>query len=196
MEAPMDHDDFMSHGDSMDHDDSMSHGDSMSHDDSMSHATPLATACAMATPEAPMSHDFQGRGLRIGGILFLSPQEAFRCLEEDAVLVDLRQGLTRNGRAFGVKHVIAIPHRELPDSIALLPRDRPLVLADCVGLRSKEAARLLQEAGFCAVASLNGGMVDWERDGLPVTLDPGEELSGACACQLKPSRTSLPRRGC
>ena len=31
-----------------------------------------------------------------------------------------------------------------------------------------------------------GGIVDWERDGLPVKTNIEERLSGSCMCQLKP----------
>ena len=30
-----------------------------------------------------------------------------------------------------------------------------------------------------------GGLVEWERDGLPLQVNLKEELSGQCACQLK-----------
>jgi len=32
-----------------------------------------------------------------------------------------------------------------------------------------------------------GGIVDWERDGLPINTDITARLSGSCMCQLKPS---------
>jgi hypothetical protein len=31
-----------------------------------------------------------------------------------------------------------------------------------------------------------GGIVDWERDGLPLKTNIEERLSGSCMCQLKP----------
>jgi 3-mercaptopyruvate sulfurtransferase SseA len=39
--------------------------------------------------------------------------------------------------------------------------------------------------GYKNVANLAGGIVDWEKDGLPVSTDVTARLSGSCMCQLK-----------
>ncbi len=39
--------------------------------------------------------------------------------------------------------------------------------------------------GYENVANMAGGIVDWERDGLPLTTDISNRLSGSCMCQLK-----------
>jgi hypothetical protein len=44
---------------------------------------------------------------------------------------------------------------------------------------------LLISRGFTKVAGLAGGIVEWERDGLPLLLDNKARLSGSCMCQLK-----------
>jgi predicted sulfurtransferase len=61
-----------------------------------------------------------------------------------------------------------------------------MIFADTVGLRSKEAVIFLKEKGFKKIANMAGGIVDWERDGLPVKLNINERLTGSCMCQLKP----------
>jgi len=40
--------------------------------------------------------------------------------------------------------------------------------------------------GYENVADMAGGIVDWERDGLPLTTEINSRLSGSCMCQLKP----------
>jgi len=67
-----------------------------------------------------------------------------------------------------------------------VPRDRFLILGDCVGLRSKEVLIKLINLGFTNIVSMAGGFVDWERDGLPIVVDMQERLTGSCMCQLKP----------
>ena len=67
-----------------------------------------------------------------------------------------------------------------------LPQDRYLIFADTVGLRSKEAVLFLKRKGFEKIANMAGGIVDWERDGLPLKSNIEERLSGSCMCQLKP----------
>jgi len=132
-----------------------------------------------------MKNRFEGHGLCIDGLVFLSPAEALHFLEEDAVLVDLRQDFEKNGREFQVRDLISLPHPELATSYGTLPRDRPLILADCVGLMSKQALCFLSERGYASVASLNGGILDWEKDGLPLLIDRDGELTGGCACRLR-----------
>lgn len=135
-----------------------------------------------------MENHFAGHGLLIDGIVFLSPREALAFLEADAILVDLRTEETRNGRRFDVEQVIDLPHPQFVDEFDTLPRDKPLILVDCVGLRSKECVKILLQRGYGSVASLNGGMVEWLGQGLPTIVDRGEELVGQCVCQLRPSK--------
>jgi rhodanese-related sulfurtransferase len=124
----------------------------------------------------------------IKGNEYLSPQEAYALLSDDAILVDLRDDSYKNGREFDVKNVIPIFYRNLETDYMSLPRDKKLILADYVGLRSKEAMLFLKNRGFDNVASLIGGVVNWEQEGLPLKIDHGEELVGSCACQLKPRK--------
>jgi rhodanese-related sulfurtransferase len=135
-----------------------------------------------------VANHFSGHGLFIEGIVYLSGADALPFLRAGTVLVDLREGLERNGRTFDVEGVIDLPYRELASAFGQLPRDKPLILADCVGLKSKEGVRFLLEQGFENVASLNGGMVDWEQEGFPTIIDRSEELMGGCACRLRPRK--------
>ena len=64
--------------------------------------------------------------------------------------------------------------------------DRYIIFADAVGLRSKEAVIFLKGKGYDKIANMAGGIVDWERDGLPIATDIRNRLSGSCMCQLKP----------
>lgn len=137
-----------------------------------------------------------GRGMLIDGLVYLSPKEALPFLEAGAILVDLREGEERNGRSFGAGNVILLPFRSLEVDFPSLPKDRLLILADCVGLKSKQGLYFLRDRGYELIASLIGGMVDWEQDGMPTVIDRDEELSGGCACKLKPARKTKPSAGC
>ena len=66
-----------------------------------------------------------------------------------------------------------------------LPVDQPLIFADAVGLKSREGVLFMIAHGYDNVANMAGGIVDWERDGLPLTTDISNRLSGSCMCQLK-----------
>lgn len=128
---------------------------------------------------------YEGSLPRREGVPNLSPAEARDCLERGALLVDLRESYETEYRRFAVGAVEYLPWSRFAAGFAQLPRDRPLLLADAAGLYGREAARLLREAGYRNLATLVGGMIDWDREGLPVRKDASFELSGQCACRLK-----------
>jgi len=116
----------------------------------------------------------------------MSPREAYRAAKESgAVIVDMRPGHEVSYRVFDVPEVVCIPRSEIAARAGELPGERLLIVADSVGLHSRAAAEVLSAAGLGPVASLTGGMVDWERDGLPVRKDPDFELRGQCGCKLR-----------
>ncbi|WP_257313690.1 rhodanese-like domain-containing protein [Geothrix fuzhouensis] len=131
---------------------------------------------------------FDGRGMVIQGLHFLAPKDALAVLKEGAVLVDLRLDELAEMKAFKVPETIRIPHEELPGLLAELPADRPLLLADSSGVYTKEAAHLLLDHGFTQVACLNGGMLLWDQEGLPVATDAAALLYGPCPCVLRPRK--------
>jgi hydroxyacylglutathione hydrolase len=61
-----------------------------------------------------------------------------------------------------------IPLGHLPDRIAELPRDRPIVLHCQSGGRSSIAASVLQAHGFDNVVNLKGGYRQWSEEGRQV----------------------------
>jgi len=126
-------------------------------------------------------------GFISSGLLNLSASEAYKeATENDAVIIDVRElGLT-GYKNFDVPKVIHIPNSTLAENYNNLPTDIPLIIADSVGLRSHEAMVFLQSKGFTNMANLAGGIVDWERDGLPLKKDISEQLDGSCVCQLRP----------
>ena len=142
-----------------------------------------------------MANFFQPYGLHINGIIHLSPREAFDLLPAGAVLVDVREAMEMNGKRFAVDQVMTLPFSLLKNDLASLPAATPLIFADSVGMNSKQAVQLAQANGFVDVANLNGGIVDWERDGLPTDIRDEEVLIGQCACKLAPKKAYRPTMG-
>lgn len=133
-----------------------------------------------------MITDLEDSGIKIGKIHHLSPREALEAAKHGAAFVDVRHAYETRYKGFDVEEVIHIDHAEIKEKYTELPYDRFLVIADSVGLHSKEVIEFLQEKGFTHLANLNGGIHDWERDGLPLKTDKKEKLTGSCACMLKP----------
>lgn len=138
--------------------------------------------------ENSIENFFQNRGIQINGITHLSPKEAWQASQEGAVMVDIREEFELLAKIFDVSSVLYIPNSSFMDNFELLPNDKPLIIADSVGLRSKKVVIFLQENGYANIANLNGGIVDWEKDQLPMTIDKNEMLTGSCLCQLRPKK--------
>jgi rhodanese-related sulfurtransferase len=51
-------------------------------------------------------------------------------------------------------------------------KNKPVAVICRSGRRSAQAAKLLDQAGFSAVSNIEGGMLAWEKAGLPVVTGP------------------------
>jgi rhodanese-related sulfurtransferase len=131
-----------------------------------------------------------GNYLVINGITVLGVHETLQLTTRGAVLVDLREAYLWGYKKFDVPLVIYLPHAELSMLLSKLPHDSVLILADSSGNRVREDAIILKENGFQRFAVLSGGMVEWERNGGPVIIDKGEELTGSCICQMRKSKST------
>jgi rhodanese-related sulfurtransferase len=138
-----------------------------------------------------MENFFEGKAIQSNGIYNLSPLQAYKFCLEGAVIVDVREEYLNRFKIFDVEGLIFCPKKILPELIANLPTDKPLIIADASGIHSPEAVKILMENGFTGnCANLSGGLVGWEHAGLPVVINYEERLSGQCACQLKPREKS------
>lgn len=128
-------------------------------------------------------------GFASHGVRNLTPKETFKLCGEGAMIVDVRESYLNNFKMFNVGNVICLPYSELAGSYSDLPGDKLLIFADAVGLRSRESVLFMNENGYENAYNMAGGIVDWERDGLPLTTDINNRLSGSCMCQLKARET-------
>ncbi|GAC1385663.1 MAG: rhodanese-like domain-containing protein [Herpetosiphon sp.] len=102
----------------------------------------------------------------------LTPQELERrhAGGEAVVVLDVRQ---QDEYSQGhVKGSTLIPLDQLALRLDAVPRDRPVVVMCHAGNRSSVALGLLQRAGFTNVVNLQGGMLAWEQQRLPVERGP------------------------
>ncbi len=85
----------------------------------------------------------------------------------DAVLIDVREpDEWRQGHAPGAT---LIPLSQLSARLATLPRERDVLLICRSGNRSGVAQDLLARAGFERAINVQGGLIEWQRYGLPIT---------------------------
>ncbi|MCX7024343.1 MAG: hypothetical protein NT080_06965 [Spirochaetes bacterium] len=129
--------------------------------------------------------DYVGELPRVDGIAVLGSSEARACLARGALLVDLREAYETNFRVFDEENIVYLPWTRFAWSRATLPRNQALILADAAGIYGRKAARMLRDEGYENLSYLAGGMLDWDRNGMPVRRDGAYELGGQCACKLK-----------
>lgn len=85
-----------------------------------------------------------------------------------ALLIDVREA-----DEYAQGHVpgsTLIPLGQLAQRLQEIARykDKPVVLICHSGRRSEQALKLLESAGFSAAANVEGGMIAWQKAGLPV----------------------------
>lgn len=85
-----------------------------------------------------------------------------------ALLIDVREA-----DEYAQGHVpgsTLIPLGQLAQRLQEIARykDKPVVLICHSGRRSEQALKLLEGAGFSAAANVEGGMIAWQKAGLPV----------------------------
>ena len=121
----------------------------------------------------------------VGNQTQYTPREAYqRCLE-GSVILDIRPEILCLYKTFDVPDVLYCPFDEIEKYLDSIPGDQEVIVGDSTGIHSRDIINLLINKGFTRTFGLAGGMVEWERDGMPVRLDNHARLSGSCMCQLK-----------
>jgi rhodanese-related sulfurtransferase len=115
----------------------------------------------------------------------ISPREAFSLSRQSAAILDIRENYYNQYKKFDAPEVYQIPFSKLESEYQKLPVDKLIIVSDTSGLKSKEAVLLLLTKGLNHLSNLAGGLVEWEREGLPIIIDNSERMTGSCACQLR-----------
>ena len=103
-----------------------------------------------------------------GGGASLSFHEATRLLNtEQAILIDLRDD--KEFKAGHIVDALHIPYAKLADRESELNKHKTktIILVDKMGQHAGAAGKTLKEKGY-TVARLQGGMVEWQGQNLPV----------------------------
>lgn len=85
---------------------------------------------------------------------------------DDVVLIDVREQWEYDEAH--IPGVTLVPLGELANRVNEIPRDKTVVLTCRSGNRSGQALQFLQQQGFNQVHNMAGGILAWQRAGLPV----------------------------
>lgn len=106
---------------------------------------------------------------RLSGVAQLGPAEAVRMMDDDTVVLDVRES-----QEYGTGHIknaVHIPMSALKSRLTELDKYKNRnILAYCrSGSRSNYACKLLKKSGFENVYNLSGGVMGWANANLPLT---------------------------
>jgi sulfur dioxygenase len=110
------------------------------------------------------------------------PEVAAEWLREHAselFVIDVREPDEYRGALGHLAGAELVPLGSLIAAAASFPRDRPVVAVCRSGGRSGRAALELLRLGFARVASLRGGMVEWDAAALPIEFGPPRHSLGS-----------------
>ena len=82
-------------------------------------------------------------------------------------IVDVRSPRERQEKF--IAGSLNLPLNHLPEGLAALPKDRPVLVYCAGGYRSSIASSLLQRANFSPVAEIAGGLAAWDSAHLPTS---------------------------
>jgi len=118
----------------------------------------------------------------------ISANEANELLTEGAMLLDVREKDEIQQKAFVHDEVLNIPFSIFDENYDELPRDRKIVVACHLGIRSLRVAQFLVIQGWdeANIFSLEGGIEAWQQAGLPVKTAPRTfsfaKPAASCGC--------------
>lgn len=117
--------------------------------------------------EMPKRPDWAPVTTTYGGILEVSPQWVAANLESVQVL-DVRSSSELEEDCNKIDGALSIPINELKDRTHEVSSEKPVVTLCRSGKRSELAFKMLRDAGLERVANINGGLLRWQAEGLPL----------------------------
>lgn len=127
----------------------------------------VMTACGGAAPSNAPAAVSSANGAVSTLPRDISVTEASKQRDTGAFVLDVREPYEWNEGH--IPNATLIPLGTLPNQLASVPKDKPIVVICRSGNRSQSGRDILLKAGFTNVTSVNGGMIAWEAARLPVT---------------------------
>jgi len=122
------------------------------------------------------------------GNLEISPQWVAAHMKEVHIL-DVRTQYETDEEPTRIPNAQLIPVDELRARIDEVPKDNPVMTLCRSGMRSTLAFSILRAAGWKRIASIQGGLLRWQAEGLDVETAREDGLSSMSALNKYPGRT-------
>ena len=124
----------------------------------------------MNLSDKPLIQSFQ-----LNGVKHIAVSEAYEIMSKDeAFIIDVREDDEVGNSSFYFQNVLHHPMSEIMDRLHNIPKEIPLIIVCEEGVKSTKVANVFNRHGFAVVANLDGGLNEWEANGLP--LIPGNNF--------------------
>jgi rhodanese-related sulfurtransferase len=135
----------------------------------------------MITTKTPLFQEFH-----IEGVQHITPQNAFSELQNGAaILIDVREESEYKLESIPLNDVFYYPMSGIVEQLQNIPTDKPIIVICNAGVRSSKVVNLLNRNGFPESANLDGGIIIWKTQGLPVENDNSSGCGCGCSCSNK-----------
>ncbi|RMA97844.1 rhodanese-like domain-containing protein [Hydrogenothermus marinus] len=109
------------------------------------------------------------KGIILANFEKVDPKEAYQMIkkEKDIYILDVRTPAeVKTDGKIPKSHLI--PLYELPKKVDKIPKNKKILVYCRSGNRSISASRLLSSLGY-KVYNINGGIIEWKKEGLPIS---------------------------
>ncbi|NWJ49495.1 MAG: hypothetical protein HXX14_01390 [Bacteroidetes bacterium] len=120
----------------------------------------------------------------LDGVTHVSVVDCYnKLIEGSVVLIDVREEEELGIASFNVPNILHHPLSKILDTYSSIPKDKDLVIACNHGIRSVKVVNLLLRQGWRTVYSMDGGLIEWMRNNLPLNIKPHQHPSSKiCGC--------------
>lgn len=115
-------------------------------------------------------------GILVNKLRFLSPKESYECCRLGAIIIDIRKNFEKKYKRPSVNCVDLDP-AQINSFFEINSKTDAFIIIDSTGFQSKVIQQSFLEAGFCNIASVAGGILEWQRDELPMTYNNSSFLA-------------------
>ncbi len=117
---------------------------------------------------------------------YISPQKAQELHSKGAIIIDVREEFEFSDKGIDLSGVFNFPYKCLKEQYSQIPIHKDIILVCAVGFSSEKAAKFLYSMKFKHIFIMQGGILAWSDDGLPMYTRPEalpDELdSHQCNC--------------
>jgi rhodanese-related sulfurtransferase len=132
----------------------------------------------MKTTDKPLYQEFH-----LNGVKNISADDAYdELINHRAIMIDVREEEETERESIPLENVVYHPMSQIMDRLAMIPKDKSIIVLCPGGVRSTKIVNLLNIQGYTSAANLDGGLNLWKIKGYPVKVNSQGCTGCSCGC--------------